>query len=82
MICIWLGLIIVLTLLEVASKNYVTMWFVISATISLILSIFIDNYNIQFLVFLIMGVVLLLTTRDTFIKFINDKKSKRGNDEK
>lgn len=80
MMWIWLGLIIVLTLLEVASKNYITIWFVFSAIISFILSIFIDSYIIQFLVFVLLGSILLLTIRDKFIKFAKDKK--RGNREK
>ena len=75
MMWIWLGLIVVLTLLEVASKNYVTIWFVFSATISFILSIFISDYFIiQFLVFVLIGGVLLFTVRDKFIKFVKDKK--------
>lgn len=80
MMWIWLALIIVLTLLEVASNNYVTIWFVFSAIISFILSIFIDSYIIQFLVFVLLGSILLLTMRDKFIKFVKDKK--RGKREK
>lgn len=80
MMWIWLSLIIVLTLLEVASKNYMTIWFVFSATISLILSIFVDSYIIQFLVFVLLGSILLLTIRDKFIKFVKNKK--RGKREK
>lgn len=80
MMWIWLGLIIILSLLEVASKNYITIWFIFSAIISFILSIFIDSYIIQFLVFVLLGSVLLLTIRDKFIKFVKDKK--RGNCEK
>ena len=80
MLWIWLGLIIVLTLLEIASKNYVTIWFVFSAAISFILSVFIDSYIIQFLVFVLLGSILLLTVRDKTIKFVKDKK--RGKSEK
>ena len=80
---IWLGLIIVLTLLEVAASNFVTLFFVGSATISLILSLFIDSFFIQFLVFVILGTILLVTTREYLIKIINDEKDKkRGKNEK
>ena len=82
MMWIWLCLIIVLSLLEFASKNFIPIWFVFSAVISFILSIFIDAYIIQFLVFVILGSVLLLTTRDYLIRFVNDKKIKRGKSEK
>lgn len=80
MMWIWLCLIIVLSLLELASKNFIPIWFVFSAVISFILSIFVDAYIIQFLVFVLLGSILLLTIRDKFIKFAKDKK--RGNREK
>ena len=76
MIWIWLGIIIVLTLLELSTKNIVTIWFVGSAIVSLILSIFIDSYFIQFLVFVILGLILLVTLRDYLVKLIKDKKIK------
>lgn len=76
MIWIWLGIIIVLTLLELSTKNIVTIWFVVSAIVSLILSIFIDSYFIQFLVFVILGTILLVTLRDYLVKLIKDKKIK------
>jgi len=77
---IWLGIIIVLTLLELATVNLVTVWFIASAIISLILSIFVHNFFIQFLVFVILGLILLVTTRDYLIKLIGDKKEKTNLD--
>lgn len=77
---IWLGMIIVLTLLEVIRTNFVTLFFVCSATISLILSLFIDNFIIQFSIFIILGLILLVTLRDKVLKLFNDKK--RGKNEK
>lgn len=80
MMWIWIGLVIALTLLELAHKNYITIWFVCSAIVSLILSIFVDIYLIQFLVFVILGSILLLTQRNKLIKFVDNKK--RGKNEK
>ena len=77
---IWLGIIIVLTLLELATTNLVTVWFIASAMISLILSIFINNFFIQFLVFVVLGMILLVTTRDYLLKLINNKKEKTNLD--
>ena len=74
MLWIWLGLIITLTLIELLTTNLVTIWYVLSAFISLILSMFIDNYIIEFSVFVIIGTVLLFTIRDYFIKKINQKR--------
>ena len=67
MIWIWLGIIVTLTLIEILTKNLVTFWYIGSAIIALILSLFIDSYLIQFLVFVIIGTILLFTVRDKFI---------------
>lgn len=80
MIWIWLLIIIVLTFLELSTVNLVTVWFIASAMISLILSIFIDNFFIQFLVFVILGIILLVTTRDHLLKLVNSKKEKTNLD--
>ncbi|MBQ9072729.1 MAG: hypothetical protein IJY25_06190 [Bacilli bacterium] len=75
MFWIWLGIIIVLTLLELSTKNLIMIFFVASAIISLISSIFVDEFIIQFLIFVVLGTLLLVTVRDKLIKFINDKKA-------
>ena len=74
MTLIWLGMIIILILLEFTTKRLVTIWYVLSALISLILSIFIDSFFIQFLVFVILGTIILVTFRDYFINLIKDNK--------
>lgn len=80
MVWIWLGIIIALTLIEIATVNLVTIWFIASATVSLILSLFIDNYFIQFLVFVVLGVILLFTTRDYLLKLLGNKETKTNLD--
>ena len=83
MIWIWLGIIIILTLLELLTNNMVTIFFAVSAIISLILSIFIDNFFIEFLIFIILGTILLIIARDYLLKLINErKKLNRGKNEK
>lgn len=77
---IWLGVIIALTLIEVATVNLATIWFIASAVVSMILSFFVDNFFIQFLVFVILGIILLLTTRDYLLKLIGDKSEKTNLD--
>jgi len=77
---IWLGIIIVLTLLELATVNLVTVWFIASAIISLILSLFIDSFMIQFSFFVILGVILLVTTRDHLVKLLSAKGEKTNLD--
>lgn len=63
MLWIWLGIVIALALIEILTINLTTIWFVASGLCALALSIFISNYVIQFSVFVIGGVLLLLFTR-------------------
>ena len=80
MVWIWLGLVITLTLIEILTTNLVTIWYIVSALVSLVLSLFIDSYLIQFAVFVILGTVLLFTTRDYLVKLIINKKEKTNLD--
>lgn len=60
---VWLLIIVILTILEVSTANLTTIWFVVSGIVALIISFLTDNYIIQFGVFVILGVILLVTTR-------------------
>ena len=71
MLYFWLVMIIVLAIIEAATVNLVTIWFIASALVSLVLSIFTDNVFIQFLVFVLLGIILLLLTRKTLLKLLN-----------
>ena len=59
----WLVIVILLTIIEFATVNLVSIWFVISGILSLIISIFTDNFLIQFGVFVLGGILLLLMTK-------------------
>lgn len=72
----WLILIIILTLIELFTINLGTIWFVISGILALIVSIFVDNYMIQFAVFLVAGVALLLTAKPRATKLLKKYKTK------
>jgi len=76
----WLGVIIALTILEVATVNLVSIWFIASAVVSLILSFFVDSFIIQFGVFAILGVVLLLLTRKHLMRALNIKRESTNAD--
>lgn len=71
---VWLALIIILTFIEITTVNLVTIWFVMSAIVSLIVSFFTDNYLIQFGIFVILGVILLITTKPLMEKTLKHKK--------
>lgn len=59
----WLIVIIFLGLLEAITINLVSIWFIISGLIALIASFIIDNFIIQFGIFVILGIALMLPTR-------------------
>ena len=80
MVWIWLGLVITLTLIEILTTNLVTIWYIASALVALVLSLFIDSYLIQFSVFVIMGTILLFTTRDYLLKLLVKNKEKTNLD--
>lgn len=61
----WTGLIILLAIIEGSTVNLVSIWFIISGLLALILSFITDNFVIQFAVFVIVGVISMLTTRKT-----------------
>ena len=69
MFYMWLGIILLLTILEISTVNLVSVWFVISGILALLISLFVDNFLIQFGVFVIVGIVLLIFTR----KYLSEK---------
>lgn len=76
----WLAIILLLSVIEVATVNLVTIWFIASALVSLILSFFKVQFIIQFGVFVILGVILFVTTRKTLVEKINGHKEKTNLD--
>ena len=70
----WVILIIFLTIIEIVTINLVTIWYVASAILALILSFFTDNFTIQFAVFVIFGTIFLLTTKKTFDRVLKEKR--------
>lgn len=80
MLYFWTFLIIFLTIVEAATVELVTIWFIASAVVSLIVSIFVDNLVIQFGIFVILGVILLITTRPLLIKFLKPKNERTNLD--
>lgn len=69
----WLGLVIFLGFVEIITINLVSIWFVISGLVALILSFLTDNFVIQFGIFVILGIILMLTSRNTLEKILVKK---------
>ena len=76
----WLVLVIVLTIIELATTNLLSVWFVISGIVALILSFFIDNVAIVSTVFAVLGIILLFTTRPLLKKYLPTQQSRTNAD--
>lgn len=76
----WLITIITLSFIEAATVNLVSIWFIASALISLILSFFDISFFIQFAVFVLFGIFLMITTKPILQKWIKPKEIKTNFD--
>ena len=76
----WIMMVIILSIIEGATVNLVTIWFVVSALVSLVLSFIIDNFFIEFLVFVVLGIILMLSTRKLLKKYLLKNKEKTNLD--
>lgn len=65
---LWLVVIVLLVFLEVSTVNLVCVWFILSGLVSLILSFFLDSFYIEFAVFVLLGLVLMVLTRPILVK--------------
>ena len=71
MVLWWLAVILICAFLEVITVNLVTIWFITSGIVALVTSIFIDSLLIQFAVFVLLGIFLLITTRKPLQRMVN-----------
>lgn len=69
----WLVVVIFLGILEAITINLVSIWFVVSGLIALVISLITDNFIIQFGSFVVIGIILLVTTR----KYLESKLVKK-----
>ncbi len=76
----WVIIILALAIIEVVTINLVTIWYVASAIVALIVSFFIDNFTVQFSIFVILGTIFLITTKKTLDKLIKEKHAKTNLD--
>lgn len=65
---IWLGVAIVMTIIEGLTMGLTTIWLAISALISMILAFFIPLVSTQIIIFLILSLLFLFTTRPLAVK--------------
>lgn len=67
---VWLVAIIILGFIEAITEGIVSIWFVISGLLALIVSLFTDVFLIQFAIFVIVGIILMITTRTSVSKYL------------
>ena len=70
MFYIWLGIIILLTIVELLTVQLTTVYFALSGIVALLLSFQIKSFPIQFMIFVVLGIVLMITTRPTLQKLL------------
>lgn len=74
----WLVLVIILTIIELATVNLLTVWFIISGIVAMILSFFIEDVVITSTVFALLGILLLIISRP-IVRHIRSNKSAKTN---
>lgn len=79
MFYIWLSIVVSLAIIELSTVNLVSVWFVISGSITMVISLLTDNITIQIAIFVLLGLLLMLLTRK-IVKKIVPKKEKTNID--
>lgn len=73
MFYIWLIVAIILGIMEVITASLVSIWFVVSAIVTMIVSLFTNNQFIQIGVFVILGVMLMPISKKIYAKIKADE---------
>lgn len=71
MIYIWFAVIIIAAVIEAITMDLSSIWFSAGAFVALIISIFSDVVWVQIIVFMIVSVILLISLRPIFKKYMN-----------
>ena len=73
MFYVWLAITIILAIIEMSTANLVSIWYIISSILTMIVSLFIDNIVIQCAIFVLGGTLLLILTKDAIKKILPEK---------
>ena len=76
----WLILVIILSVIEIATVSLVSIWFVASGIVVMILSFFIHDIALQSTIFALLGILLLLVTRPIVAKLKSKDNAKTNLD--
>ncbi len=77
---LWLFIIIFLVMIEAMTVGLVSIWFIFSGIVALLLSFFVDSFLIQFAVFVLLGILALVTTRPILEKKLKVTKERTNAD--
>lgn len=73
MFYIWLAIAVTLAIIEMSTVNLVSIWYIMSSLVAMIISLFTDNLVIQLAVFVLGGTLLLILTKDAIKKILPEK---------
>lgn len=76
----WLGVVLLLSVIEMATADLITIWFIASGIVTLIISFFDIPFVAQVGIFVILGTVLLISTRKMLVEKLNKNKQKTNLD--
>ena len=62
-IFLWMGIAILLVIVELMTVNLTTIWYIASAILSLIFALFTESFLLQFGIFVLVGTVLVILTK-------------------
>ncbi len=77
---VWLALLVVLLVIEIATLGLTTIWFAAGALGAFVVSLFQVGLPVQILVFAVVSVILLLFTRPFAVRFVNRNREKTNAD--
>lgn len=75
----WLIVILLCIVFEISTVSLVSIWFIASGIVALIVSYFTDSFAIQMAVFVLLGTFLLLTTRKPLQKMAEKVNKEKTN---
>lgn len=70
----WGIIIIVLTVIEILTINLVTIWFVLGGILAFIVSLFLDNFIIELIVFIVSSSIFIIFTKPILDRTLKFKK--------
>ncbi|MBP5313608.1 MAG: NfeD family protein [Eggerthellaceae bacterium] len=65
---VWLGIIVIAGIIEIATVSMITLWFVVGGFAAFMVALFTDNIFIQIIVFIVISILCLVFLRPLILK--------------